>query len=195
MRSLVGYGWRALGGVALLALGACASSKATGPYTATEPVERSTVKAEALTHQAIAALDAGDPERAETLLREAVDADLFYGPARNNLGVLLLKQRNLYEAARQFEWARKLMPGHPDPRYNLGLTLERAGRPTDAMEAYAAALEVQTEYMPAIQAVARLELRRGLSSERLPDMLGTVALRGETPEWRAWAQRQLALRR
>jgi hypothetical protein len=51
---------------------------------------------------------------------EALSADLFFGLAHNNLGVLYLKEDKLYEAANEFEWARKLMPGHPDPRMNLG---------------------------------------------------------------------------
>ena len=70
------------------------------------------------------------------------------GPARNNLGVLLLKQGRLYDAASEFEWARKLMPGHPDPRLNLGLTLEQAGRLDGTLDLYATALEVHPDHVP-----------------------------------------------
>ena len=31
-----------------------------------------------------------------------------------NLGVLYLNRGELYEAASEFEWARRLLPGHPD---------------------------------------------------------------------------------
>ena len=77
-----------------------------------------------------------DPEAAERMLREALGADLFFGPAHNNLGVLYLREGKLYEAAGEFEWARKLVPGHPDPRMNLALTLEQAGQVDEAIRTY-----------------------------------------------------------
>jgi len=85
------------------------------------------------------------------------------------------------------------MPGHPDPRVNLALTLERAGRTDDAMEAYAAALEVYADYIPAVQGLARLQLRAGRHDDRTPALLREIALRGETGQWREWAQRHQSL--
>jgi len=79
-------------------------------------------------------------DRAEDLLRQALVADLVYGPAHNNLGVVYLERGDLYAAANEFEWARKLMPGHPDPRTNLALTLERAGQEYRALARYDPAL-------------------------------------------------------
>jgi hypothetical protein len=61
---------------------------------------------------------------AERLLRDALTADLSYGPAHNNLGVLRLKRGDLSEAANEFEWARKLIPEHPDRRFSRAPTLE-----------------------------------------------------------------------
>jgi len=57
-----------------------------------------------LTHEAATLIDA-DPATAEKLLREALTADLYHGPAHNNLGVLYLKMSppKLYEAASEFE--------------------------------------------------------------------------------------------
>jgi len=98
----------------------------TSPYAAQEALRRDTVHAQELSREA-ADLVHDQPERAEALLRQALVADLFYGPAHNNLGVVYLERGDLYAAANEFEWARKLMPGHPDPRTNLPLTLERTG--------------------------------------------------------------------
>ena len=109
----------------IVGLGSC-RSPASGPYSPPTGGPRQTAEAEVLTKQAAEIIET-DPERAEQLLREALTHDLFFGPAHNNLGVLHLKRGKLYEAAGEFEWARKLMPGHPDPRVNLALTLERAG--------------------------------------------------------------------
>ena len=108
--------WTAL--LMLATLGACRSS-ATGPYSPPAGGARQTADAEGLTKEA-AEIIGSDPEGAEKLLREALTSDLFFGPAHNNLGVLHLKRGELYEAASEFEWARKLMPGHPDPRIKPG---------------------------------------------------------------------------
>ena len=173
--------------LAILLVG-CSATHA-GPYAPPAEIERDTALAEALTREALDFLDQ-DAERAEALLREALTADLYHGPAHNDLGVLYLNQSKLYEAANEFEWARKLMPGHPDPRLNLGLTLERAGRFEQALDSYNTALEVFTEHVPSMQAIARLTLRLKRDDPRLESMLQEIALRGESEQWRGWARLQ-----
>ena len=64
-------------------------------------------------------------------------------------------------AANEFEWARKLMPGHPDPRVNLAMTLEMAGKVVEELASYGAALKVYPDYPPAVQGIASLTLRAG----------------------------------
>ncbi|MEW5748971.1 MAG: tetratricopeptide repeat protein [Candidatus Thermoplasmatota archaeon] len=174
-----------------LALG-CRSTPA-GPYSPSPEAERDTVRAQALNREAADLLQE-DPERAETLLREALAADLFFGPAHNNLGVLYLAREELYEAASEFEWARKLMPGHPDPRLNLAITLERAGKTDEAIQAYEAALEVFPGYLPAIQGAARLVARTGGEDPRLAGWLEEIVLRSADGGWRSWAEGQRARR-
>ena len=71
-------------------LGGCAASDAsrgTGPYQSQSDGGRDNAKAQRLTQEAAALLDT-NPQRAETLLRDALTADLYHGPAHNNLGVL-----------------------------------------------------------------------------------------------------------
>jgi Tfp pilus assembly protein PilF len=171
----------------LLALGCRSAEPAQGPYSTSEQGVRQTAEAERIMKQA-ADLILSDPAQAEALLRQALSKDLFFGPAHNNLGVVYLKQDRLYDAASEFEWARKLMPGHPDPRLNLAITLERAGREEDATAAYTAALEVYPDYLPAIQGLARQLVRTGGSDERLDDWLREIAMRSTDPAWREWAR-------
>ncbi len=117
--------------MSLISSWACRSfDSAPGPYRPLSEGSRSAVVAEELNREA-ADLIYDDPERAEELLRDALTADLYYGPAHNNLGGVFLEKGRLYEAANEFEWARKLMPGKPDPRMSLALTLEVAGRVED----------------------------------------------------------------
>jgi len=131
-----------------------------------------------------------DPIEAERLLRAALDADIYHGPAHNNLGLLLLEQGELYGAATEFEWARKLMPGHPGPRTNLAMTLERAGRFDDALEAYDAALAVWDGYLPAMKGKARLLIESGSDDDQAAALLEDIALRGDA-SWREWARLRL----
>lgn len=164
----------------------CASSRARGPYSASPGENRDPQLSRELTAKA-KEVWASHPERAEKLLRDALDADLFNGPAHNNLGVLLLKQGRLYDAASEFEWGRKLLPGHPDPRVNLALTLEKAGKTDSAMDAYDSALAVHDGYLPALQGRARLQILSGRRDRVNVDDLQQIALRGD-PEWQAWAR-------
>ena len=179
--------------VLLLGLLAGCASTPSGPYTPPTHEDRDTAKAERLSREA-ADLMADDVQAAEQLLREALTADLFHGPSHNNLGVVFLKQELYYEAAQEFEWAKKLMPGHPDPRVNLGLVMEAAGKVDDALGAYASALEVRPEYLPAIQGMARLMVYAGRGDERLRGWLEEVATRSTDAGWREWAKSRLASR-
>lgn len=172
-------------GAALTIFGCTTGS---GPYQPADPQRRDTAKAESLTRQA-ADLIESDPADAERLLRQALTADLFHGPAHNNLGVIYLNAGKIYEAAGEFEWARKLMPGHPDPRLNLGLALERGGRIDEAIDAYRAALSLAPEHLPTAQALARCQLRHARTDAQTPSLLAIIELRGN-PAWRAWAADQ-----
>lgn len=176
--------------LALLATLICTScARMQGPYSSATDAMRDPVKAQRLT---LEAAEEPDPLRAERLLRDALTADLYHGPAHNNLGVLYLRRGDLYAAASEFEWAKKLLPGHPDPRLNLALTLERAGRTDEAISAYAAALEVYDGHIPTIQALARLKVKAGRTDDSIRSMLEDIAWRGESQAWREWARSRLA---
>ena len=178
------------GFVLLILLSAGCASAPRSPYTTPSEKDRNSLRAQELTQEAADVMDS-DPEKAELLLRDALTEDLYHGPAHNNLGVLFLGQDKLYEAANEFEWARKLMPGHPDPRLNLALTLERAGRIGEALATYDTALEVYPNHLPTIQALARLQLRYGRADDRTPRFLDEIALRGESAQWRDWARQHV----
>jgi tetratricopeptide (TPR) repeat protein len=175
--------------VAVLAPLSCASSCGSAPSPLAPTHDEA--RAHELTLEALEVIDIDLP-KAEELLHSALQADLYHGPAHNNLGVLYLRQSRLFEAANEFELARKLMPGNPDPRLNLGLTLEKAGLYERAFFAYNAALEVSPSHIRTLQAIARLDLRTARKDDRLLEMLEDVTLRGETPAWRNWAQEQMS---
>lgn len=172
---------------AMLAMTGCTSA-GTGPYSPKLENERRPVEADELSRKG-AALVFTDPPAAEALLREALTLDLYCGPAHNNLGVLFLNRGELYEAAQEFEWARKLMPDAVDPRVNLGITLGLAGQHDEATKSFEAALEVSAGSINAMQGLAKALLESGNEADpRLSGLLGTIALQGTTAQWRAWAR-------
>lgn len=164
-----------------------------GPYQPMEESARDARKADALNAEAAAIMNS-KPDKAERLLRDALTADLYHGPAHNNLGVVFLRQGRLYEAASEFEWAARMIPGAADPRMNLALTLERAGRTSEALDTYGSALEVSPEHIATMQALARLQVRAGRADERTPRLLFDIAMRGESEQWREWARREMSKR-
>jgi Tfp pilus assembly protein PilF len=137
---------------------------------------------------------ATDPATAEKLLREALALDPCCGIAYNNLGSLQLEGgvsgagADLYAAAESFQTAAKLLPGRADPRVNLGLVMERAGRFDDALAAYGTAVECDPSNVPAIQALTSLEIRCGKRTEQTRERLKVIALRGSDQSWRGWAR-------
>jgi Tfp pilus assembly protein PilF len=194
-RSAIAWAGVAVLAVAAAGAGGCAGAgnAGTGPYQSQSESGRDAGKAERLTREAAGLIET-NPAKAEALLREALTADIYHGPAHNNLGVVYLRktQPMLYEAASEFEWARKLMPGHPDPRVNLAITLEQAGRTGDALETYETALEVYPNYLPAMQAIASMQMRGAAKpDERTKRFLSEIALRAPESEWRDWARAQL----
>lgn len=191
---------RTLALMLLAAAAGCAPSGSNGqiassPYSTPSASNRNSLAAQELTQRAAKLLENDPPKfaEAEKLLCEALTHDIQFGPAHNDLGVVHLQQGKVYEAAQEFEWARKLMPGHPDPRMNLAITLESVGRVDEALAAYDSALEVYPNHLPTIQALARLQMRRDRTDERTDGFLREIALRGENETWRDWAQMHLAL--
>ncbi len=177
--------------VGLVLLASCRTQSTPGPYQVPSEADRATTVAERLNREA-ADLIEKDPEKAESLLRDALTKDLFFGPAHNNLGVVFLHQQKLYEAAHEFEWARKLLPGNPDPRVNLALTLERAGRLDEAFKTYETALEVAPEDLAAIEGLASLAVRTRRDEPRLRGWLEQIALVATDTSWASWSRARLA---
>ena len=174
-----------------LGIAGCTSASPE-PYAPADPQLRDPQRALELQREADEIAAAGDFEEAEALYRRALSHDLYCGPAHNNLGVLSLEQDRLYKAAGEFDWARRLMPGHPDPRFNLGLTLEAAGHVREAMDAYRTALEVSPGHVATRQAMAMLSVDQGAVDDEVLAQLRSLSLEGESATWREWAEAQSA---
>jgi len=147
--------------------------------------------AHAKSQTALKALEYGDLEVAEELLRDAVAADVGYGPAHNNLGKVYYEQGKLYLAAWEFEYAIKLMPHHPEPRNNLALVLETVRRFDESITHYESALNLEPDNPELIGNLARAKIRRGDPPQEIKQLLMDLVFKDTRPEWIEWAKQEL----
>jgi tetratricopeptide (TPR) repeat protein len=174
--------------VSVLCMAGC-GRHGRGPYSSTGEQTRDIKRATDCYQKAMACIHK-EPSEAEPLLREALGYDLYHGSAHNNLGVLLLQQGRLYDAAEEFEWARKLMPGNPEPRLNLALALDRGGKGVEAVEMALTSLETSPGYLPSIQAVTLIQIRDGVTDDKTRTRLDEIAMRSRDQKWVDWAHIQ-----
>jgi Flp pilus assembly protein TadD len=169
-----------------------ARSDSTYQTIAKDP-QRNTDLARKLTDQASALIDRNKLPEAEATLHKALDADVMYGPAHNNLGTVYLHQSNLYLAAWEFQYAAKLMPYQPQPKSNLGLVLETAGKLNEAVAQYDDALKMEPDNPQFLGNDARARVRRGDNDQKIRDLLQRVIEVDTRPDWVDWARQRLAL--
>lgn len=150
-------------------------------------------KAARLTRLGIQAMEIGATAEASRYFLDAVAADETYGPAHNNLGLLHYDQGNLFQAVLAFETALELMPHDAVVYYNLGLTLEAAGKVHEALDLYWQAVEMEPATPHFLGNLVRLRVHLRESGPDLIAQLQDLVLIETRPGWRRWADRQLAL--
>ncbi|TWT98405.1 photosystem I assembly protein Ycf3 [Stieleria varia] len=156
-------------------------------------VKQNPAQAARLTRSGIASLHKGHVEHAAEQFTAAIAADPAYGPAHNNLGLLHYEQGNLYQAVLAFEQAVEFLPQDPAAVYNLALALESAGRTDEALMLYEQAVEMDPANPNHLGNLVRLKVRMGEHDEHLIAQLQDLVLIETRPQWRRWADKQLAL--
>jgi len=146
-------------------------------------------------HNAIGlkAIEDGDMEEAEQAFKQALEADVMFGPAHNNLGKLYHTQELFYKAAWEYQYAIKLMPYHPEPKYNLGLVYESVGKLDEAITLYDQARTIQPDNPVLIGNYTRARIKRGDKAPEIRDLLTELLLKDTRPEWITWAKHRQAM--
>ena len=135
----------------------------------------------------------GRLEEAEQAFRTALDADVFLGPAHNNLGTAYYRQKKLYLAAWEFQYAAKLMPNKAEPKNNLGMVFEAVGKYDDAAKSYEQALALEPDNAEVTGNLARVYVRAGRKDDKTRKLLTDVIMKDARPDWVAWAREKLAM--
>ena len=178
----------------LLVITGCQRTALVGEYaTVAADPRRDTERAREKNNKAIALISNGQLEEAEKVLKEALTADVFFGPAHSNLGTVYYRQKKYYLAAWEFQYAAKLMPHQPEPRNNLGLVFEAIGRLDEAAKWYDEAVALEPDNPEILGNLARTLIRNGRRDDRTRQVLSDLVLKDTRPDWVAWAREQMAL--
>lgn len=185
----------------ILALGVllagCASKPQVTPSsdyrTVARDLRRDTDLAKQKNAQGVALIKAGKYAEAAEALKDALSADVTFGPAHNNLGVAYYRLSDSYKAAWEFQYAAKLMPDQPEPHNNLGMVLESANKLDDAVKAYDEALQMRPDNPQFVGNEARARFQRGDRDERERNLLQKLATIDTRPQWSDWAKEKLIL--
>lgn len=171
-----------------------AKNKSKYETVASDPT-RNTQLAKNINAIAVELLEQGNFEDAEVQLKDALVADVMFGPAHNNLGHVYYKQKKYYLAAWEFQYAAKLMPNQAEPKNNLAMVLETTGKSDKAAKYYEEALKIQPDNPNITANLARHYIKQKQYSFRTRELLNEIILKDTRPDWTNWAKEQLALKK
>jgi tetratricopeptide (TPR) repeat protein len=109
------------------------------------PVQEKTADAMELYERGKQDHKGGRLNRAKMWYEKALIADPGCVVALNNLGVLLIKDKNYPAARSRFEKAIRLKPGYVDPYYNLTCLFALTDRPEEALRYLKRAISIHPE--------------------------------------------------
>ena len=166
----------------------CSTGQRRPHYQTISPTaHRDSLSAQKLNDEGLALIEEGDIEGAERKFRNA----LYYAPAHNNLGLVLLQSQRHYEAACEFDYATKLHPHASEPRENLGLLYESVGRLDRAITEYEMALEIAPEKCVTMRHLARAYVKAGRKGHQLKELLEKLLLIPSDHQWDVWIRGQV----
>ena len=178
----------------LVCVSGCARlSPSAKPKYHTLPDGRSkhTERAQQLHTKALQLLCERNLDDAECVLREALAADVNFGPAHNTLGKLYFDKRDYFMAAWEFDHALETMPSRAEPHNNLGLVYETADRLDQAIEYYETAWSMDENHPEYLGNLVRARTRRGDPAFELQFLLQRLVEIDTRPAWVDWARGQL----
>lgn len=152
--------------------------------------DRTREQVKELIKQGCAARKAGDLERAQTRLKQAIQLAPSDGRARHAIGLVYMKLGDLYSAAVHLDAACRLLSDQVEPCYNLGLVLEKGGQYELAIEAYERALGRRPDHLATLENLARTRFKAGCRDQETLRLLTRCRQHELRPEWVQWLNRQ-----
>lgn len=185
-----------LGLTFVIPLSACSSTSSRGGDRVNEIdpaiAYKRRQRAEAREHYQLATELAQEGKNDEALeeYRAALELDDQLYAAWNNMGQLLMNERNYADAVAAFQIAAGIEPTDPRPLYNTGLAYQRVGWASDAYASYERALSRDPLYLPAMRGLVRSAEMLGSSSIQLRETIKQAQLRENDEQWRDYFRAQ-----
>lgn len=178
-------------GLGALLAGGCQNTGASRGPTRPSPVASGDInRARALTSQADEAYKRGSFEQADKLYRESLQVFPNQTGAWNNLGNVLMAQKNYVDAQAAFSRAIDLEPGRPEPYTSLGRLWLEAKYAEDSIKHFNEALAIDPRWLPAIRGKAAALHKLARATPEYADMLRTALLLESDNEWRVFFDRE-----
>ncbi len=153
--------------------------------------QRNTEAARLHTIRGLESLEKSDYDEAEKHFKAALLQDVYFGLAHNGLGTVYYRRSQYYLAAWEFQYAATYMPNRPEPRNNLGRTLEASMKYKNAARWYEKALELSPDCAEVIGNLARIYVRENRKDSRTRELLEQLVMKDIRPEWTQWARLRL----
>ena len=161
-----------------------------GPSGPTPVASGDINRARSLTSQADEAYRRGSFEQADKLYRESLQIYPSQTGAWNNLGNVLMAQKNYVDARAAFLRAIDLEPDRPEPHTSMGRLYLEAKYAEDSLEHFNEALAIDPRWLPAIRGKAAALHQLARATPEYADMLRTALLLESDNEWRVFFDRE-----
>ena len=161
---------------------------------ANDPVEaykqRSRGEALALFRQASQLHEDGEFDRALVKYRESIEKDNTIFAAWNNMGQLLMQQKNYADAVAAYKIASDLQLSDPRPDYNIGLAYQTIGWADESYEHFQRSLDRDPNYLPSLRGIVRSAEMLGIGDQHVLGHIRNGQLRETNDQWREYFDRQ-----
>ncbi len=116
--------------------------------------------------------------------RDAVTLNPEMPAAWNNLGILLMEQKEFMLAATAFRKAADLLPTDPRPYENLGLCYRSARHAKESLEFYGKSLERDENWLPSLRGAILSAMELQIVDELLLERIDRALLIETDAAWR-----------
>ena len=121
--------------------------------------------------------------------REAVTLNPEMPAAWNNLGILLMDQKDFMNSATAFRRAADLLPTDPRPYENLGLCYRSASHMVESLEFYGKSLERDENWLPSLRGAILSAMEMQKVDDVLLERINRALLLETDPAWRVELER------
>ncbi len=175
----------------------CSSPKPSWPEptrNAVDPAQaqqqRSRTQAIELFREASQLHENGEIEKALAKYRESIVMDNTIFAVWNNMGQLLMEQKNYADAVAAYKIASDLQQSDPRPDYNIGLAYQTIGWGNESFTHFELSLDRDPNYLPALRGIVRSAEMLGQGNQKILGYIRNGQLRETDDQWRQYFDRQ-----